>query len=991
VTDGTLNLVIERFAAGPVEVELRDADLTVRPDDAGRLLLRASTDVAGQSSLEMTGVIDLERWTWRLKGRATGVDTSGPLVDLATAYSPDVSRQLAAWSYADGRGPIRTASLEDAASTAAEPPFTPESLPLALAIEADVDFDVALPDPAGDIRFRVVGDARAGRVEHPRLPFPLDDVAGRISVTNAGLRIENLVGRHDGATFDVAGELAFPADAGRVVPASSSPGQAGAADAFANRFTARLDDVELTPEVLAVLPGGVGQVMRSLDPQGRVDVTLAAEPRAGSGAWDLSELHVKAVDAAVRPKPFPLAVTGVTGEVRLVEADRIGVSLSGVADGYPVDCVGTIIRRGDGPGQVEAAIRLTAAEAALTPAVAAACPPQARDVFRMLGLAAEGAVEVGLYRAPVSMAPLQWTLATEVSDGSVRHESFPYDVRGVTGRVTYDAVRGRWNFEGLRGRHGDVAVSADGNCVRTPDGYSLDVDLDVENCPLDRDLFAAISDELRAAWRHLRPTGVLGGPVDLTWRTGEYTEIALPDLRWTGGTLNSVGFPYFMERIDADLAYKNGTVTVTRFDGRHGPTTVGGRGRVVVADDGGWDFRIDRLDVDELRVDDDLKRAVSPTLREFFEAANPRGPLTLDGAIALRGRADTANVAAAWDLETRFGGADWTFGVDVSDTAGVVRCRGTFDGVDSRFDGLIDLDHATVLEQRAVDIRGPFRYRGGKLVVGSPRVFGLVPGGTADIPAADRLSGELIGGAWTVDVLVEPTAGGSAYAVRSTLSGGRLRDYTSLAGVDTLRGVVNGWVDVRGTVPFATPIGTDPPVSATIGGRGQVEVSPAALYELPVLVETFKVLNFRPPDRTAFHFAFADFRINDSGFVFDTIDLVGDAISMRGRGTAGWDETLDLFLYSFAPQQRFTVPVIGQLWNRATAGWVGVEVTGTINEPAQRVVGAPMLNDAVRGFLNTFDPNRREPPVLNLESLPVPTVPQSARRGGRGWSGSAVR
>lgn len=983
VTDGTLALVLERPGADPVRVGLADITLAVRPDGDRGLKLAASTAVEAGPRIEAEGAIDLARWTWSVRGRAEGVDTSGPLVSLVTAYDPAASRRFVALAAgvtgAAPSRPIRTVSLED--DSFGGEPAAQAKPPLGVSLEADVDFAVSLPDPAGEILFDVTGDARAGRIEHAALPLPLEGVAGRVRVTNDGLTVSDLVGNHGDARLAVDGAMSFrSASAPEIVPASSE--EAGPA-ARPDRFDVTLREVALTPEVIALLPGGTGEVTRGLDPTGVVDVALRVSPREATGGWDLEAFRLVTTGATLRPRPFPLPVTDVSGEIKLVDRDRLEVTAKGLADGYPIDCVGTVIRRGDGPGEVESAVRVTAAAATLTPAAVAACPPTARQIFRTLGLSAAGAIEVAFYRPPVSMAPLQWTLTTDVTDAVVRHEAFPYELRDVTGRVTFDAVSGDWNFEDLRGRHGEVVVTGGGLC-RGGDGHALEIRLDVADAPLDRDLFAACTDELKAAWRHLRPTGTISGPVDIAWRTGEPTAIALPALSWTGGTLNSVGFPYLIERIDAGLAYADGVVTIDRFAGRHGETTIAGTGRCVVGAGEEWEFRIGRLDVDGLRADADLRRAVGPALREFLIAANPRGPLAVDGAIALRGRPDTPAVAAAWDLATRFRGADWTVGLEATDTAGVVRCRGTFDGTDARFDGLIDLDHATILEQRAVNVTGPFRYRSGKLVVGSPRVFGLAAGGTAGIPPAERLTGELIGGAWTVDALVEPAAAGKRYALRSTLAGGRLQDYTSLTGVDTLRGVVNGWIDLRGAVPAVTVAGGP---AATIDGRGQLEISPAALWELPVLVETLKVLNLRPADRTAFHFAFADFRIDDDGFKFDTIDLVGDAISMRGRGVAGWDETLDLFLYSFAPQQRFTVPVIGQLWNRATAGWVGVEVRGTVTNPTQRVIGAPVLNDAVRGFLDSFDPTRREPPTLDLEGLRFAAPAEANRRGGRGWSG----
>ena len=62
---------------------------------------------------------------------------------------------------------------------------------------------------------------------------------------------------------------------------------------------------------------------------------------------------------------------------------------------------------------------------------------------------------------------------------------------------------------------------------------------------------------------------------------------------------------------------------------------------------------------------------------------------------------------------------------------------------------------------------------------------------------------------------------------------------------------MNGWIALHGS-------GSSP---LNVAGRGNLQISPAALYELPAFVQIFKVLRFVPPDKTAFNTALVDFHV----------------------------------------------------------------------------------------------------------------------------------
>ena len=96
-----------------------------------------------------------------------------------------------------------------------------------------------------------------------------------------------------------------------------------------------------------------------------------------------------------------------------------------------------------------------------------------------------------------------------------------------------------------------------------------------------------------------------------------------------------------------------------------------------------------------------------------------------------------------------------------------------------------------------------------------------------------------------------------------------------------MKGVVNAWLLVNG----------DGDSAANLKGSGQMLISPAALYEVPVVLEMLNALSslqFAVPNRAAFNYALMSFRIHDEAFEFEPIDLSGDSLALRGRGRVGF-------------------------------------------------------------------------------------------------------
>ena len=140
-------------------------------------------------------------------------------------------------------------------------------------------------------------------------------------------------------------------------------------------------------------------------------------------------------------------------------------------------------------------------------------------------------------------------------------------------------------------------------------------------------------------------------------------------------------------------------------------------------------------------------------------------------------------------------------------------------------------------------------------------------------------------------------------------------------------------------------------------GEGSLRIAPASLYELPLFVQMFQMPQLRVPDRTAFEQADLRFTIANSRFDFKSIELLGDAMSLRGRGYVGFDGGMDLEFGSNPGRGSRRL-----LQNLFMGGdWIGVRVTGNVGNPTVRYVPFPELDDAFRQFLGAIDYRQMAP------------------------------
>jgi hypothetical protein len=235
---------------------------------------------------------------------------------------------------------------------------------------------------------------------------------------------------------------------------------------------------------------------------------------------------------------------------------------------------------------------------------------------------------------------------------------------------------------------------------------------------------------------------------------------------------------------------------------------------------------------------------------------------------------------------------------------------------------------------------------GSRLVLGSPPAPGRRERDAAD--SSERLSASFIDGRLALDADVK-LGETMRYQVWTTLENGDLKRFAQLymPTYKSLDGKMNGSVDLKGE-------GTNPKL---LTGAGKLVIRPAALYDFPVIVKIFNALSFVPPDKKVFDTALFVFDIGGGVAHFEHIDLLGDAMTLIGRGTVDFNGKVHLGFGSRLGRKQLPIPIFRDLVNEVSKGWVVVDVSGTLREPKTEIKSFQEIDHALRKLLTIFDPH----------------------------------
>ncbi len=919
-------LVEDRDAApGSPLLEIHDVEMTLRNDPLPTLTLEGTgqTDVAGP--VRFNARVQRE-------DNAASLNLDLPEVPLGPAL---VQRLARPWPEAA----VHLRQLKATARIAATVAFLPGgSQPWAYDVTCDLK----------DLSF-----------SHARLPLPLEEAAGSLHLVNGLVPNAHLEGRLGPAHFDVTlKEAEFPDQA----PASLCD--------LAREAEAHIDHLPVTPELLAQLPP-CREVMEDYSPRGPVSLVYTSSHSPDGRRH--RHWTVRPEGMAGQFSHFRYPLEEVTG---LVESDSDGeqeprttVDLTASAGGRPVSIRGEI--QGPRPN-AGVDFRIEGKNILLDDVLFRALPEKNQALARKF--LPESSRAEGLRACPMGQADLQVFIHRErgrpkfanhfliaFHDSAVKADVFPYPLERVSGIL--DILPDHWECRDFRGTHKGGEIRFEGRSFRPPSEAvatagpaegrverpdRVKVVIRGQNVLLDRDFEQALAppdvpgrSALQNTWKTLGMKGRMNFTAEVVDQPDQPQDIDVC-VQVDGCTMRPAFFPYALGDVSGAVRYlgrgvppdNRPRVYLGRVTARHGAAALGLRqGTLVLKPGGGFQAWFKDIRGQGVVPDRDFLAALPPDMGKGLEPLRLREPLDVKlTSLTLDAPRDGDRLKVWWDGGALLRNATLAAGVTLTEVEGQLACHGYHNGqAIDRLDGDVVLDQASVLGQ-------PFHHVHARVQVlpDSPQVLRL-----ADLKA--DLFGGTLGGQARVEF--GPSL---RYEVLLEALQVRLEEFA--------RHNLGAEADVHGPVRAGLYLAGEGADLSGLRGNGRLNVDNGKMYRLPLLLDLLKAFGLRVPDHTAFEQAQVAFLIDGPKVRVGQLDLLGNAISLRGQGTLNLDGT-DLNLDFNADwgrlQQLLPTPVSdlsqafsNQMLRIKMRGKVGdvrydKELLPGVIDPLRKIMGSP--------------------------------------------------
>ncbi|MEX0793714.1 MAG: AsmA-like C-terminal domain-containing protein, partial [Pirellulaceae bacterium] len=775
-----------------------------------------------------------------------------------------------------------------------------------LTAKADLNFSV-VHAPGRPVNFKVKAALSQGTWKDERLPFNIEEIAGVIEADPAGLSINRLQARYR---------------QGWVTANLRRPGWESDASIQVN---ASFQKFVLDSSLALLLPRDLAQSWRKYNPSGLIDATVKAN---FDGVRWKPELSVTCLGTNFLLEEFPYPVSDAEGTIHYKD-DHLQLDLQARGGGSRVTITSSVSNPGPnavGTSHVKSIDPLVWDET-LEDALRMS-HPEVLKVAREFQVGGAANIEFTLRADGGNQAADDKLLVVDVVDGELRYEKFPYPISRIRGRIIcHNDVT---HTEDLEGFNGQAHVVCDASW-RKLDGDSrgkLVMDFVCKDVPLDEDLRTSVPPATRHVWEKLRPRGTIDHMrVHLNWPLADGgLDLKIEAQKWekqrnVAGrpmSLEPVAVPYSLNEVVGRWVYENGSVQMLDLSARHGEARFSTAGHCYFSPAGSWRIDLAGLRIENLVVNRDLYTAMPDQMAEATRKLQLQAPLHAEGTFSLSAESANAQPVAQWDLTTHLAGAMVHRGEVFNHMYGSVRLQGIADHQGPRASGELMIDAMTYRDIPVTEVRGPVWISGSELLFGK-----RVPNSSGN--ATRRVTGQVFGGMVALDAIVQ-LSGEQAFQVDVNLQEANLGQMLLDLGQPN-RGKNTGRIDGH-LVLSGTTQG-----SHTYDGSGQVRLRDANLYQLPLAVSLFKVLNARFPNTTAFNSGDLRYRVQGDYVYLDEIKLAGDALSVRGNGEVTLSGDLGLRFYTEFANQTLQMPVIRTVLGEASRQLLVIHVQGTLNDP----------------------------------------------------------
>lgn len=730
-------------------------------------------------------------------------------------------------------------------------------------------------------------------------PYPLTDAYGLVRFKEERVSLESFHGRHGSGAIRLDGQIDRR---------TKKPGI---------DLDIRATSVPLDEDLRSALPDRYQGVWERFRPEGRVHINARLrrpgyEIGAPKPSWEQS-IAVELVEATAKLSPYPHPIDHLRGRLEVV-GDRIRIdNLAGDCAGASVRFDGSAVLEAGAPARVR--LDVQAIGLRLDASLGAALPPEGRGAFAQFQ--PSGRVDLsGTLMTGGEDSALVWDMRALVSEADVCYEHFPYSISDVSGEILLRPDR--ISLLNVHGRHGQAEISAGGEVRRHSNGFEAHLNLDAGEVALDQELFAALPPPLKAVWRLLEPEGRATIRTDLYIDStdGRNLRRHRTDIRPIDAHLRLRDLPIPLSSMNGRVLATQRRVEIQHLSGRIGGGSIEIHGEIDQTEPGKRGTLA--IHASGLSVDDALRAALPEALRGLVRSVNPRGPLEIR-LDPIRFEIDDAG-RTRWDFDgtLQLRDARLRLGFEIGQCHGVLSFRGSVDEAGRlTLDAKAEIERAVMAGWHVEHVQAHITKAAdaGKILIEDAR-------------------GDLYDGEATAFGEVELGRGQSRYQASFTVRDIQLSRYLSVHQKkdgppprererrETARGVVSGNFMLRGRTG----------VGGTREGAGEVFVSDAQIWKLPIIFAIFQVLNLAP-DENVFHDGRMRFFLSGETLTFQKIDLQGKAMSFVGGGRMDLrSDQMDVTLLAGSPM-RIRIPLLTDLLEGASREMMEIRVRGTLEKP----------------------------------------------------------
>ncbi len=857
---------------------------------------------------------------------------------------------------------VTVAGLEVSSETMAALPGVPANVLAGMEMSGRADSTVQLIRTGVDAPLMWSADVTLdrARLKHPTLPEPLTEMRVVAEATPDRLAIKRLDAKCGAATIVLAAER-------------FGWSRNGAIGLAANVMGLQLDD-----RIAGRLPESMARAWNRFRPIGPVDAQLRLQFDGHKWRPQLTAT-CRGISITDNVK-FPYVLEQTTGTViynpsNAADPDQLTLDLTGYGGGRPVrieaDLRHLAPREPDGvtldtdvaikesapsSGQRAAGyrgrpalrkppprphptgwVKITGAEIPLHEQLISAIPPNGQPFVR--SLQAQGAVDFTFRAEWAELSQPRAVVALDIGlkNCAIKYERFPLPLRGVSGLVT--ARDWRWKLQNVAGFGADDAaiVRCSGDVVPKVGGWHADLNFVGENLPMDENLKSALSPAARRAWAELRPQGRIDLP---RVHVIHDSQLPQPDVELTlrprdrSVSLQLMRFPYRLEKVEGEATYKPGRIEFRNVLARHDREVFSAESGVwTVASDGAWQIGLNGCNVDRISPHRELIGALPLGLQKIIERLQPEGTFGIyNSSVSFAKSPSSDRVFAAWDVNLDCHQAVFRGGLPLQSVTGGVRLFGRDDAQLAYSAGELDVHSLIWKDVQLTNVHGPL------WVDNSFCLFGEQATQKLGQPPR-RITADAYGGSLAANIAIRHDNGPS-YQLDLALGAADLARFANerLGGPTDMNGAVSGRLALSGSGPSLQ----------SLDGAGELHVVDANIYKLPLLVSMLKVPNLRnrTPDTTAFNRCDMKFTVQGDRMYFEHLNLLGDTVSLYGRGKSGFDRRLDLVFFTLL-EPAMPIPLWTTIAGQVSQQTLQLNVVGTWDDPEVRPETLPGVNQVL--------------------------------------------